>query len=92
MTEMSAKTSHEPTNIAEAEEVQEAPLQEPHESHGHSVAAWTGVLIMLAGFTVGTLGIWFDQAILTWVGVAAVAVGAVAWPVLARLGFGPKAH
>ena len=66
------------------------PIADP--GHGHSPAAWTAVVIMLVGFTVGTLGIWFDQAILTWVGVAAVAVGAVAWPVLARLGFGPKAH
>ena len=46
----------------------------------------------LVGFTVGTLGIWFDQNIVTWVGVAAIVVGAIAWPVLARLGFGPKAH
>ena len=29
------------------------PIADP--GHGHSPAAWTGVIIMLAGFTIGTL-------------------------------------
>lgn len=78
------------------------PIADP--GHGHSPAAWTAVIIMLTGFTIGTLGyclaefspIWM---VALWVGVAIIPIGAIAGLVLAKAGYGvrgpkysPKAH
>ncbi|KAB1657833.1 hypothetical protein F8O01_07765 [Pseudoclavibacter chungangensis] len=64
--------------------------QEHHEDEGHSVAAWTSVVVMLVGVTLGTFGIWFANEVLVWVGVGLLVVGAILWPVLRAAGFGPK--
>jgi uncharacterized protein (DUF983 family) len=72
---------------------------ETEPGHGNSPAAWTAVVIMLVGVTVGTLAFWFDFAWLVWVSVAVVVIGAIIGVVLARVGFGvsgpryaPKKH
>jgi hypothetical protein len=67
--------------------------------HGNSPAAWTAVIIMLVGFTIGTLAFWF---VIPWLVIASavlVVLGAVTGKVLAVLGYGvggtkfaPKAH
>lgn len=78
------------------------PIADP--GHGHSPAAWTAVIIMLAGFVIGTVGFCFAEfsplwVSLIWIGVALIPVGAAAGWVLARAGYGvkgpkysPKAH
>lgn len=65
---------------------------EHHEDEGHSVAGWVGVTVMLLGFALGTLGLFIDQMIIVWVGVALIPVGAILWPLLKAFGLGPKAH
>lgn len=67
--------------------------------HGHSPAAWTAVIIMLAAFTAGTLFFWFENAVGVWVSVAMMFVGWAVGGVLAKLGYGvngpkyqPKGH
>ena len=69
------------------------PIADP--GHGHSPAAWTGVIIMLAGFTIGTLA--FCLAEFSPVSVAPI--GALVGWLLAKAGYGvkgpkysPKAH
>jgi hypothetical protein len=74
-------------------------MSESDPGHGNSPAAWTAVIIMLVGFTVGTVAFFFDVA---WVVVASaglVVVGAIVGWVLSKLGYGvggakltPKAH
>lgn len=78
------------------------PIADP--GHGHSPAAWTAVIIMLAGFTIGTLAFCLAEfspvwVALIWVGAAIIPIGAIAGWVLARAGYGvkgpkysPKAH
>ena len=41
------------------------PIADP--GHGHSPAAWTGVIIMLAGFTIGTLAFCLAEFSPVWV-------------------------
>ncbi len=65
-------------------------MNEP--GHGHSVAAWTSVIVMLVAFTVGTLAYWFAVEWLVWASVGLLVVGAVLWPILTKAGFGEKAH
>jgi hypothetical protein len=67
--------------------------------HGHSPAAWTGVIIMLIGFVVGVFAFWFDQPWIV-VGCAVVVViGPIVGAIMAKAGYGvngpkyqPKGH
>lgn len=60
--------------------------------HGHSVAAWTSVVVMLVAFTIGTVAFWFEIVWLVWASVALLVVGAALWVVLDKLGLGEKIH
>lgn len=73
------------------------PIADP--GHGHSPAAWTAVVIMLIGFTAGTVFFCLEQPVLVWISAAVVVVGAIVGWVLAKAGYGvkgpkysPKAH
>lgn len=67
--------------------------------HGHSPAAWTGVIIMLIGFVVGVFAFWFD---LPWIVVGCavvVVIGPIVGAIMAKAGYGvngpkyqPKGH
>lgn len=62
---------------------------------GNSVAAWTGTLILLLGAGLIGAGIMWELGWATWVGVAAVVLGVLAWVVLHRAGYGeskPGSH
>jgi hypothetical protein len=56
--------------------------------HGNSPAAWTGVIIMLVGFTVGTIAFVADLPIIVWASAGLVLLGAIAGWVLKKLGYG----
>ncbi len=64
--------------------------------HGDSPAAWTAVVVMLLGFSVGTVALFleftYDMELmwLVWVGAVIVVLGAILGFVLARLGYGVK--
>lgn len=60
--------------------------------HGHSVAAWTSVIVMLIAITGGTLAFWFAIEWLVWAFAGLLAIGALLWGVLLKLGFGEKVH
>ncbi len=63
---------------------------EDHEPHGNSVAAWVSVAVMLVGFGLGSLAVAQDTRPMFVIGVVVVAVGALLWPVLSRMGYGDK--
>jgi hypothetical protein len=63
---------------------------EHHEDHGHSVAAWSGVTIILIGSAVASLAVVLARPFLFWVGIAVCLVGAVAGKVLGMAGYGAK--
>lgn len=67
--------------------------------HGHSIAAWTAVTIMLLGIAGGTLAFWFDQPFWVFVCVGVVVLGLIIGGIMKALGYGvggkhsrPKAH
>lgn len=62
------------------------------EGHGHSVAAWTGVITLLVATTLICVGIYFSLAWANWAGVVLVVLGVGAWYGLNRAGFGEKTH
>ena len=61
-----------------------------HVDHGHTVAAWTAVIIISIAFAVGTFGVVIAKPAVFWAGVGLIAVGGVAGKVLAQMGFGAK--
>lgn len=64
------------------------------DNHGNTPAAWTAVLIALVGFVVGAVGIMVDPIswVVFWIGVALVAVAAVAFSVMAKMGLHEASH
>ena len=59
-----------------------------HEDHGHTVAAWTGVTIIMVAFLVGAYGVVIARPTVFWVGIGLIAVGVVVGKVLALMGYG----
>lgn len=60
--------------------------------HGHSVAAWTSVIIMLIAFVIGTFFFFLSVEWVVWASAGLLVVGAILWPLLSKLGFGEKPH
>ncbi|ALX66964.1 DUF6704 family protein [Microbacterium sp. XT11] len=58
--------------------------------HGHSPAAWTAVIIMLLGFTLGTVFYCLEMPALVWASVVLIPVGALVGWILAKAGYGVK--
>lgn len=56
--------------------------------HGDSPAAWTGVIIMLIGVTVGTTFFILDMPVLVWVSVGIVVAGLVVGWIMRKAGLG----
>ncbi|WP_168915754.1 DUF6704 family protein [Microcella flavibacter] len=56
--------------------------------HGHSIAAWTAVTIILVAFTIGTFAFWFEIVWLVWASAALALAGWVAGGVMAKAGYG----
>jgi hypothetical protein len=63
-----------------------------HEDHGHSVAAWTGVAVILFGSLVMSLAVIFPSVFWFVVGAVICVIGAVAWKLLNMAGYGAVAH
>ena len=62
--------------------------EEFHEDHGHSVAAWTTVGILLVAAICVGVGVAWGLHPLYWIGGALAVVGVLAGEVLGKMGFG----
>lgn len=62
------------------------------EDHGHSVAAWTGVIILILASALVCVGVFFNLMWANIVGAVLVPVGVGAWYALNRAGFGETSH
>ena len=58
------------------------------QGHGHTVAAWTAVAIILAAFLIGAIGLMVGSLPTFWAGVILAPVGGVVGKGLQLLGFG----
>lgn len=62
------------------------PIGDP--GHGHSPAAWTAVIIMLAALSLGTLFFFLEMPVLVWICAALVVVGLLVGWAMAKAGYG----
>ena len=64
------------------------------DNHGNTPAAWTAVLIALAGFVVGAVGIMLQPVSMPifWVGAAIVVAAGAIFLVMAKLGLHESGH
>jgi predicted lipid-binding transport protein (Tim44 family) len=62
----------------------ESPMAD---NHGNTPAAWTAVMIGLAGFVVGGIGLMVESMVTFWVGVALAPVAILVGYVMARMGY-----
>ncbi|WP_034801785.1 HGxxPAAW family protein [Intrasporangium oryzae] len=65
-------------------------MEEQHEDHGHSVAAWTAVGIILLGSAIASVAVLLPSMALGIVGAVVIVLGAVAGKVLSMAGYGNK--
>lgn len=57
-------------------------------SHGNSVAAWTAVIIISAGFVLGGVAMVIEQWWLFWVSAGIIVVGAIVGKIMSLMGMG----
>lgn len=60
--------------------------------HGHSVAAWTGVAIILLGSLISSVAIVNYWWVAFGIGFVVMLVGAIVWKVMLSAGYGEKPH
>ena len=58
--------------------------------HGHTVAAWTAVTIIILATTVGTVFFFLDMPLMVWGSAIVAAAGVVVGYVLRQMGYGSK--
>ncbi len=63
-------------------------MSEHDDNHGHSVAAWTAVIILIVASAVMSLAVLFPNVWLFVAGVVLAIVGVVAGKVLSMAGYG----
>lgn len=56
------------------------------DNHGNTPAAWTAVMIALAAFVVGGIGLMVGSMAIFWIGVALGPVALIVGYVMARMG------
>ncbi len=64
------------------------PEAAPPTNHGHTVAAWVTVSVVMLGAVLAAAGVLASAAVLFWAGLVVCALGTVAGRVLRALGFG----
>ncbi len=57
-------------------------------NHGNTPAAWTAVIIGLAAFVVGGIGLMAGSMVVFWIGVALAPIALVVGTVMSRMGLG----
>ncbi len=62
--------------------------EEEEIGEGHSLAAWTTVVVSLLGIAIGTVAFFFALVWLVWVGVVITLLGFLVGFILARAGYG----
>jgi hypothetical protein len=67
-------------------------MEEQHEDHGHSVAAWTAVGIILLGSAIASVAVLLPNVVIGIVGAVVIVAGAVAGKVMSMAGYGSKGH
>jgi hypothetical protein len=67
-------------------------MEEQHEDHGHSTAAWTGVGIILLGTAIASVAVVIPSLVLGIIGGVVIVAGIIAGKVLSMAGYGGAGH
>ncbi|MCS5720401.1 hypothetical protein N1028_08695 [Herbiconiux sp. CPCC 203407] len=62
--------------------------EEDELGEGHSLAAWTGVIVSLVGIAIGTVAFFFDVQWLVWAAAGLTLLGFLLGFILSRAGYG----
>lgn len=62
------------------------------DNHGNTPAAWTAVILGLAGFVVAGIGLMVSSWPLFWIGTALAPIALVTMYVMARMGLHTSTH
>jgi type IV secretory pathway TrbL component len=62
------------------------------DNHGNTPAAWTAVVVALAGFVVGGIGLMIDSWVTFWIGVVMVPLALIVLGALTKMGYGTSRH
>lgn len=81
-TTVSAKPAVDPT----------ASIHDAEIGHGNSPAAWTAVLVMLAGAALSSFAFIIASELLFWAGIAVMFLGLLAGWIMKRAGYGVDGH
>jgi hypothetical protein len=65
-------------------------MSDSHADHGHTVAAWTAVIIAMLAFLVGCIGVVIASPTVFWIGIALLPVAGIAGKVLGLMGYGKQ--
>ncbi len=58
------------------------------DNHGNTPAAWTAVVVALAGFVVGGIGLMVGSMMVFWIGVALAPVAVIIGAIMGKMGYG----
>lgn len=75
-----------------ADATREDAMEEQHEDHGHSTAAWTAVGIILLGSAVAAIAVVVPSLLLGIIGAAIIVLGVIAGRVMSMAGYGSSTH
>ena len=75
-----------------ADRTREDAMEEQHEDHGHSTAAWTGVGIILLGTAIAAVAVVIPSMVLGIIGAVVIVAGIVAGKLLSMAGYGSDGH
>ncbi|HEY5553807.1 MAG TPA: HGxxPAAW family protein [Cellulomonas sp.] len=64
------------------------PPSAPPTNHGHTIAAWTTVIVVLVGAIISSVAMIFAAVPLVWAGAVVIVLGVIAGKVLQILGYG----
>lgn len=92
-------TSDAPTQVEDSA-ASHAAMHDETIGHGNSPAAWTCVLVMLAGAALSSVAYVFSSTegnleagtVLFWIGIAVMAIGLAVGFILKKAGFGVGGH
>ena len=62
------------------------------DNHGNTPAAWSAVVVALAGFVVGGIGLMVGSMLMFWIGVALVPAALIVLGILNKMGHGSSRH
>src|SRR6476660_756276 len=75
-----------------ADRTREDAMEEQHEDHGHSTAAWTGVGIILLGTAIASVAVVIPSLVLGILGAVVIVAGVAAGKTMPIAGYGLNGH